>query len=408
MTRKTITTVWEHVRKKYVFVRGAPEVIIERSTLSDKEKQHTTNLYEAYAKEGLRVIAFGTKIERYAGKKSRGDLEEKLTFLGFVGLYDPPRKGVKKAIAQAHHAGIRVLMVTGDNEYTALAIGKEIGLIQKDEDVLTGEELGKFTDDELSSILGNVTIFARTRPEDQLRLMSILKKQGYIIGVTGDGVNDALALKKADVGVSMGLSGTDVAKEASDVILADDNFTSLINAVSEGRVIYRNIVKSVTYLVTGNLSELALVLLASAFGLPTPLLPTQILWINLATDGLPALALATDNSDPAVLNTNPRNPKDPILTHKRLFQIFTWGMLLATGLIGLYVFLLQGHTESFARTVIFNVLIFLHLALAYVIRGQSIFRVNKFLLIATIITIIAQIIITTTPFFQQIFHLSLS
>jgi Ca2+-transporting ATPase len=407
VTRKTITTVWEFEKKKHVFVRGAPEVILEHASMTEKERDHFTSLYEQYAKEGLRVIAFATKIEHYEGKKSREDLEKKLTFLGFVGIYDPPRPGVAKAIATAHQAGIRVMMVTGDNEYTALAIGKEIGLIGMDEDVLTGEDITKLNDQELMRQLDKTTIFARTKPEDKLRLTTLLKKQGFIVGVTGDGVNDALALKKADVGVAMGLSGTDVAKEASDVILADDNFITLLNAVGEGRVIYRNIVKSVTYLVTGNLSELALVLLASAFGLPTPLLPTQILWINLATDGLPALALATDNRDLSVLHNKPRNPKDPILTHKRVLKIFSRGMLLAAGLIGLYTFLLQGHSTDFARTIVFNALILSHLTLAFIIRGQSFFRVNKFLVIATIITIVAQILITTTPVFQHIFHLAL-
>lgn len=407
VTRKTITTVWEHEKKKHVFVRGAPEVILAHTTLTEKEQEHMTHLYEQYAKEGLRVIAFASKIERYEGKKSRDDLENKLTFLGFVGIYDPPRPGVAKAIETAHTAGIRVLMVTGDNEYTALAIGKEIGLIAKDEDVITGEELSRMSDEELKNVLGKTSIFARTKPQDKLRLATLLKEQGFVVGVTGDGVNDALALKKADVGVAMGESGTDVAKEASDVILADDNFTTLINAVGEGRVIYRNIVKAVTYLVTGNLSELALVLLASALGLPIPLLPTQILWINLATDGLPALALATDNREPAVLNSKPRDPKDPILTHKRMIKIFSRGMVLAGGLVALFYFLLQGHSQEFARTIVFNVLILSHLTLAFIIRGQSIFRVNKFLVIATIITVIAQIIITTTPAFQHIFHLEL-
>ncbi|MBI2442857.1 MAG: cation-translocating P-type ATPase [Candidatus Levybacteria bacterium] len=406
VARKTITTVWEFESKKHIFVRGAPEVILDHSILSDKEKMHITALYETYAKEGLRVIAFGTKTQRFEGKKSRDELEEKLTFLGFVGIYDPPRKEAKKAVLDAAKAGIKVMMVTGDNEFTALAIGKEIGLLQADEDVLTGEELAKLSDEELLLLLSKVRIFARTRPEDKLRLVTLLKKQGYVVGVTGDGVNDALALKKADVGIAMGQTGTDVAKEASDIVLADDNFATLIRAIEEGRTIYHNIVKAVTYLLTGNLSELALVFLGSMFGLPTPLLPTQILWINLATDGIPALALATDTKDPEILNHKPRDPRVPILTKERIFKIVLFGGTLALLLIGIYFLLLQHLDEMRARTIIFNLLILSHMILAFIIRGQSLLRVNKLLLLGTALTIIAQIIITTTPFFQEVFNLA--
>lgn len=407
VTRKTITTVWEYEKKKHVFVRGAPEVIIEHAVLTEKERLHATALYESYAKEGLRVIAFGSKTEKYDGEKPREELEDRLTFLGFVGIYDPPRREAKKAVADALRAGIKVIMVTGDNEYTALAIGRQIGIISPDEDVITGEELAKLSDVELLPLLSRIRIFARTEPEDKLRLVTLLKKQGYIVGVTGDGVNDALALKKADVGIAMGLSGTDVAKEASDIVLADDNFATLIKAVEEGRTVYRNIVKAVTYLVTGNLSELSLVFFGSLLGLPATLLPTQILWINLATDGLPALALATDTKDPAILNHKPRNPKIPILTRERILKVIILGGGMAVVLLIIYSLLLSQMEEVKARTILFNLLILFHIPLAYIIRGQSLFRINKFLLFSTFLTIILQIIITTTPFFQNIFDLKI-
>jgi Ca2+-transporting ATPase len=407
VVRKTITTVWEHENKKYVFVRGAPEVVVEKSTLSSLEKQHITTLYEQYAKEGLRVIAFGAKVAKFEGKRPRDELEDKLTFLGFVGIYDPPRKETKKAIADAKNAGIKVIMVTGDNEYTALAIGREIGIIAQNEDVITGEELAKLSDAQLLSILSRVSIFARTKPEDKLRLVTLLKKQGNVTCVTGDGVNDSLALKKADVGVAMGQTGTDVAKEASDIILADDSFATLIKAVEEGRTIYHNIVKAVTYLLSGNLSELAIVFLGSLLGLPSPLLPTQILWINLATDGLPALALAIDNKNPGVLSQKPRDPKMPILTKQRIFSILLFGTGIALLLIAIYAILLLRIDEIRSRTIIFNLLIFSHMLLAFIIRGQSFLRINRFLLISVIITIFAQIMITTTPFFQAIFKLAI-
>jgi Ca2+-transporting ATPase len=298
-------------------------------------------------------------------------------------------------------------MVTGDNEYTALAIGREIGIIAQNEDVITGEELAKLSDAQLLSILSRVSIFARTKPEDKLRLVTLLKKQGNVTCVTGDGVNDSLALKKADVGVAMGQTGTDVAKEASDIILADDSFATLIKAVEEGRTIYHNIVKAVTYLLSGNLSELAIVFLGSLLGLPSPLLPTQILWINLATDGLPALALAIDNKNPGVLSQKPRDPKMPILTKQRIFSILLFGTGIALLLIAIYAILLLRIDEIRSRTIIFNLLIFSHMLLAFIIRGQSFLRINRFLLISVIITIFAQIMITTTPFFQAIFKLAI-
>lgn len=402
---KMITTVWEKNGKKYVFVRGAPEAVLAASNLSQPEKQAIESHFAAFAKEGLRVVAFGTKIDDQAHTRKRHELEQGLEFLGIIGINDPPRPEVVRSIEQAKNAGIRTIMVTGDNELTALAIGREIGLIEKDEDILTGEDLEKISDGELSQLILKTSIFARTKPEDKLRLATLLQKQGYIVGVTGDGVNDALALKKADVGVAMGESGTDVAKEASDIVLSDDNFATLIKAVEEGRVIYQNIAKAITYLLAGNLSEIALVFFSSIAGLPSPLLPTQILWINLVTDGLPALALATDNKNPKLINQHPRNPKIPILTGNRMLVIITIGFGITMLLLFVYSSLLKSLSEVHARTILFNLLVFSHMVLAFVIRGQSLLRINKLLIFGVILTLLLQMIITTTPFFQQIFHL---
>lgn len=404
--RKTVTTVLEENHKKYVFVRGAPEIILEESLLESREKKRIAGLFEEYAKEGLRVIGFGTKLEKHDISK-RDHLEKNLTFLGFVGIYDPPRPEVKQAVEKAKQAGIKTIMVTGDNELTALAIAKEVGLVEKDEDVVTGEELEKMSDEELEKIILNTRIFARNNPEDKLRLVNILKKLNFVVGVTGDGVNDALALKKADVGIAMGEKGTDVAKEASDIILTDDNFSTLVGAVEEGRTIYNNITKSITYLISGNLSEMALVFFAVLFGMPNPLLPTQILWINLVTDGVPALALASDNRDHEVLKNKPRNPTAPILSNHRLRLIIFTGLGLAFFLIAVFKLLLGVYSPTLSRTIVFNLLIVSHMCLAFLVRGRSIFKLNKFLTIGVIITLILQAIITSTPFFQKIFHLGL-
>lgn len=404
---KLITTVWEEDSKKYVFVRGAPEGVIERSTLTIKEKQEMIEKYESYAKDGLRIIAFGYKTDHEHKGKKREELEENLEFLGFVGIYDAPRVEAKEAIKNAKQAGIKTIMVTGDNEFTALNIAKEVGLVDKDEDVITGSDLSKLSDDELKKVILNTSIFARTKPEDKLRLVSILKEMGYVVGVTGDGVNDALALKKADVGVAMGQKGTDVAKEASDIVLSDDNYSTLIRAVLEGRTIYNNILKSITYLLSGNLSEISLIFFAAVFKFPDPLLATQILWINLVTDGLPALALAGDRRDSSVLSQKPRDPNTPILTPKRIGLILLIGFVITFCLLSIFSILLKNYSETFSRTIIFNLLVFSHLSLAFFIRGRSSFKMNKFLFIAIGITVLLQIFITITPFFQDLFNLSL-
>lgn len=402
----TITTLWKEGNKEYVFVRGAPESVLTKSTLSEKEKNKVTKEFEAFAKEGLRAVAFAMRSEKHLEQKNRVKAEQDLTFLGLVGLYDPPRPEIKDAIEKARSAGIHVSMVTGDNELTALSLAKEIGLIEEDEDVVTGEELEKLSDEELSSIILQTRIFARTRPEQKLRLVTLLKEQGLVVGVTGDGVNDALALKKADVGVAMGKGGTDVAKEASDIVLSDNNFASLVRAIEEGRLIYKNIVNAVIYLISGNLAEISLVFFAVLLQLPFPLLPTQILWINLITDGLPALALATGNRDATVLLKKPRDPKMPLLNRNRILVILLIGFSLSGFLIITFSFLLTFNSEAVARTVVFNLLIFFHLLLVLVLGRHSLKRGNVFIILTISITLILQLLITSLPFFQKLFHLA--
>lgn len=401
---KTVATIVKEKNKNYLFVRGAPENILRESKLTSSQKNEITSLFEEYAKEGFRVIAFARK-ENVHDAKERKNLEKDLEFLGFVGIYDPPRQEAKQAVEKARLAGIKTIMVTGDNELTALAIAKDVGLIEKDEDVATGEEIESMSDEELEKLALKTRIFARNKPEDKLRLVTIFKKLGFVVGVTGDGVNDALALKKADVGIAMGEKGTDVAKEASDIVLTDDNFSTLVGAVEEGRTIYNNIVKSVTYLITGNLSEIALIFFASLFGMPNPLLPTQILWINIVTDSLPALALASDNRDHKVLNLKPRDQDAPILSKHRLTFILIAGLLLAFFLLASFKLSLGVYSTTLSRTIIFNLLVVSHMALAFLVRGKSIFKINKFLILGVSLTLILQAIITFNPFFQTIFRL---
>jgi P-type Ca2+ transporter type 2C len=401
----TVTTIWQN-KYKHISVRGAPEVVLSKSKISEKERHEINKIYKEYAKDGYRVIGFGTRISDHKGDLERKDAEKDLTFLGIVGIYDPPRPEASKAIESARRAGIKTIMVTGDSELTASALAREIGLLEKGDDIATGEEIDEMSDEELEKIVLKTRIFARTKPEDKLRLVTVLKKMGYVVGVTGDGVNDALALKRADVGLAMGESGTDVAKEASDIILTDDCFSTVVSAVEEGRTIYNNILKSITYLLTGNLSELSFVFLAGLFGMPNPFFPTQILWINLVTDGLPALALAADNKDHSVLNNKPRSPDAPILNHTRLMFIAIVGISLSLLFLLIFQTLIEnGSSQTFARTIIFNVLIFSHMILAFIVRGKTMFKFNRFLIFGVFFTFVLQAIITFNPFFQQIFRL---
>lgn len=401
----TITTIWQN-RIKHIFVRGAPEVVLDKSKLSQAEKEKINKIYEEYAKEGYRVIGFGTRVSHHQGDIERKDAEKDLTFLGVVGIYDPPRAEAKKAVEEARKAGIQTIMVTGDNVLTASALAREIGLLEKGDDIATGEEIDKLEDSELEKIILKTRIFARTKPEDKLRLVTVLKKMGYVVGVTGDGVNDALALKRADVGLAMGESGTDVAKEASDIVLTDDNFATVVSAVEEGRTIYNNILKSITYLLTSNLSELSFVVFASLLGMPNPFFPTQILWINLVTDGLPALALAADNKDHSVLNNKPRNANAPILGKSRLLFIGIIGFSISLFLLFVFRTLLEnGSSETLSRTIVFNTLIVSHMILAFIVRGKLMLKLNKFLIVGVLFTLILQGVITFNPFFQEIFRL---
>ena len=402
---KIITTVFSKGKNQSVVVRGAPETIIKNSKVTQKEKEEIESIVKEYASSGLRVIGFGVKEEKHALNLTRDHLEQNLNFLGVIGIYDPPRIEAKEAISNAKKAGIKIVMVTGDNELTAVKIAQEVGLIEKDEDVITGNQLDKLSDSQLKEVILKTRIFARVKPEDKLRLVTAFQEKGYVVGVTGDGVNDALALKKADVGIAMGETGTDVAKEASDIILTDDNFATITHAIEEGRVIYNNIAKSITYLLSGNLAEISLVFFASLLGLPTPLLPTQILWMNLVTDGLPALALASDNKDPNLLTQKPRNKETPLLNKNRILFIFAFGLGLAAILLITYSILLKISSEIFARTVTFNLLIFLHLMIAFIVRGGSFFRVNKLLIGGVIVPLVLQAVISVVPPFQKIFHL---
>ncbi len=326
--RKRMTVVRDMDGQKLAFVKGAPEVLLERCThiLSEEGAQALTEADRArmleanrfLANDALRVLALA---ERSLGPDEPGaegiaresGLERDLTLLGLIGLQDPPRAEALEAIKKCKRAGIKTVMITGDHPDTARSIGRELGILERDGEVIVGTDLDRMGDEELRERVQRVSIYARVTAEHKLRIVRAWKGRGAVVAMTGDGVNDAPALKEASIGVAMGISGTEVTKEAADIIVTDDNFASIVAAVEEGRGIYDNIAKTLAYLLAGNAAELMVMLVAALLGWPLPLLPLHLLWINLVTDGLPALALATDPIEPDVLTRPPRPPQAQLL-----------------------------------------------------------------------------------------------
>lgn len=394
---KMMTVVWEEDHQKTTFAKGAPEVILPKCNLTEKELKTTLVRYEQMATLGLRVLALA---------KGDGNFKKgKLKFLGFLGVADSPRVEAKESLIRADQAGIRVVMLTGDNELTAKAIAEEVGLIRPGDEVLTGEELNNLTDEELVARLYQIRIFARIEPQQKLRIVRLYQKKGEVVAVTGDGVNDALALKQAHVGVAMGISGTDVAKEASDIVLLDDNFATLVEAVEQGRRIYSNILKVIKFLLTTNLSEILLIIMATLMGLPTPLLPVQILWINLVTDSLPAFALGVDSASPHLMRAPPRR-NSPLLDGDMLRYIGVGGLMVAGLCLLSFYYLLGLSNLQFARGFVFSLIVVLQMMLAFVIRRHHHPLSNKYLLGTVAVVLLLQVLIVTVPALRLLFKIS--
>lgn len=387
---KIIEVAWEHENKKHLFVRGAPETILKM--ISEQEAKVAQKELESYAKEGLRVIAFAHKSDH-----------KHLGLLGFMGIYDAPRPEAAKSVAEARDAGIRIVMVTGDNPITARSIAEEIGMIDEGELALTHDEIEKMSDEELSQLLPRIRIFARMQPDDKLRLVRLYKKNGEVVAVTGDGVNDALALSEAHIGVAMGGTGTDVAKEAADIVITDDNLHTIIRAVEEGRGIFDNIIKVVVFLLATNFTEFFLIFFSILFGFPIPLTATQILWINLVGDGLPAMALSIDNKRNNLLKRPPRKITEQILNSSRLK--FILGITFVFSVILMLIYGLHlSNGWPVPRLLIFNLLVVGEMVIIFIIRG-GIFPINKLLIGSVIATLILQYFVSTVPYFKTLFNL---
>ncbi|MBN1412390.1 MAG: cation-translocating P-type ATPase [Spirochaetales bacterium] len=361
------------------------------------------------ASNGIRVLAFAFKPIKPEDGNLKGEYEKDLVYVGMTGMVDPVRPEVKDAVLTCKMAGIRPVMITGDHPVTALAIARELR-IDAQGTVLTGRELSAMTLDELEARVLEVSVYARVSPEHKMKIVDALQDRGQIVSMTGDGVNDAPALKSADIGVAMGITGTDVSKESSDMILIDDNFATIVRAVREGRTIFDNIRKFIRYILTGNTGEIIVMLFGPLFGLPIPLLPIQILWINLVTDGLPAVALGYEAPERNVMQRPPYKPGQGIFAGGLGRGIIVSGVLLGIlCLIVGFAFFNQGHPVEVWRTMIFTSLTFCQMAYALCVRSssRSVFSINPFtnipMVIGVILTLGLQLMLIYVPFFQGIF-----
>ena len=415
--RKMMSVSRKHEGRALVFVKGAPEFVVQKCShalaggkerrMTEKDRKEILGQNKKMASKALRVLALAFR--KFEGKSER-QMETGLVFLGLVGMMDPPRPEAKRAIESCRAAGIRVVMITGDNKETALAVGTELGIVEKDSLVLTGGELDETSDEELAGIAKKAAVYARVSPEHKLRIVKAIKADGtQVVAMTGDGVNDAPAIKKADIGVGMGLTGTDVTKEASAMVITDDNFASIVNAVEEGRIVFDNISKSVRYLITCNIGELLAVFTAVILGLKSPLEPLQILWMNLATDGLPALALGVDPKEPGVMERKPRDPNENIINRNSLAGILEMGVFMAFATVVIFWLYHDAHGIEYARSMAFTTIVFIQIAFAFSVRSQKHalwevgFFSNKTMILAALVAVALQLAILYTPFFESIF-----
>lgn len=436
--RKLMSTLNKENGQYRIHTKGAIDNLLKISThalvdgnvvpLTDELKQNYLKVTEEMSDDALRVL--GVAYKDTTSVIEPEEMEKDLTIIGLVGMIDPPRLEVKDSIAEAISAGITPIMITGDHKNTAVAIAKELGIAQSIDQSLTGAEIDEMSDEEFSNNINKYRVFARVSPEHKVKIVRAFKAHGNIVSMTGDGVNDAPSLKYADIGVAMGITGTDVAKGASDMILTDDNFTTIVNAIEEGRNIYNNIKKSVIFLLSCNLGEVIAIFISILLKWPIPLLATQLLWINLITDSLPAIALGIDPGDKDVMKQKPRSPKESFFAHGAGFRAIVGGVLIGGLTLAAFYFGLQEHGTGFdiklladtgsldaaqqvaldyARTMAFVVLAASQLFYSLSMRNssKSIFQIglftNKALIGAIIVGFLLQIIVISVPFLATAF-----
>lgn len=410
--RKLMTTVNQFGDTYYVIVKGAPDILMQKCTFGDIESAVKAN--ECMGHDALRVLAIGFKILPEApAEYTSENLENELTFAGLVGMIDPPRPEVIDSIQECKHAGIRTIMITGDHVVTASAIAKQLGILHEDSQAVTGTQLAAMSDTELAANIRNIRVYARVTPSDKIRIVKAWQNSGEVVSMTGDGVNDAPALKAADIGCAMGITGTDVAKGAADMTLTDDNFSTIVTAVREGRGIYDNIRKAVHFLLSCNLGEIVTVFIAMLLWKESPLLPIQLLWVNLVTDSLPALALGMEPVEFDVMKRQPRAKNESIFAHGVGLMAVLQGIMI--GALTLIAYFIGTRTNvanasiPLGETMALAVLAISQLVHAFNIRSRhSLFKVgllsNKYMLGAFAGALLLMLFVLCIPFMQIVFE----
>ena len=419
--RKLMTTIHKTEDGYRIITKGAPDVLINKCNryyfngtelnLDNNNKNKIKIINEEMAQKALRVLAVGYKDVKELPEQLDVNIENNLTFVGLIGMIDPPREGVKESIKICKNAGIKTVMITGDHIITAKAIARELGILYGKDLAITGKELDNISDKELEKNIMRYSVFARVSPEHKVRIVNAYRKAGNVVAMTGDGVNDAPALKNADIGIAMGQNGTDVAKNASDMILTDDNFVTIVSAVKEGRNIYDNIKKAIHFLIATNVGEIVTIFFGLLLGLESPLLAIQLLWINLVTDSIPAIALGLERPEIDIMDKKPKDPKKGIFADGLWGNIFVEGMMI--GILTLLAFSIGNNKYGLeiARTMAFVCLGMLELVHSFNIKSdKSIFKVgifeNRFLIGAFLLGTILQCGIVFVPMFTKIFKLA--
>jgi len=411
--------VAEHI----VYVKGAPDVmlplceaILEEGAdlaLTPARRQYIGDVIRDVSRGGLRVLAVAyRRLGQLPQEVNADTIERNMTLIGLVAMIDPARPEVRPAVDRARNAGIRTMMITGDYPDTAQAIAQEIDLLRPEAEVLTGAELNELSDEALAERIGDVDVFARVSPQHKVRIVEALRAQDHVVAMTGDGVNDAPALKRASIGVAMGITGTDVSKETADMVLTDDNYASIVSAVEQGRIIYSNIRKFVYYLISCNMAEIMVIFLATLFGDSQPLNAIQLLWLNLLTDGAPALALGLETGDPDIMDQPPRPVREPIINRSMLAGIIVQTIAITAAVLTAYYVGVarQPLNPALAQTMAFVTLSASELVRAYTARSEraSLFRLgvfsNKFMQYAVLVSFVLLFSVVYIPFFQSVFN----
>jgi Ca2+-transporting ATPase len=398
--------------RNLILVKGAPERVVDMCTADLQQAEIALQTANDFAGEGMRVLAFAWKeVSAEQEELTHHDAESGLTPAGLQGMIDPPRDEVIEAIAGCKEAGIRVVMITGDHAVTARAIGLELGIIEPDDAVLNGRELEGMDDDELFARVNEVSVYARVAPEHKLRITRQLIRHGEIVAMTGDGVNDAPALKAAHIGIAMGITGTDVAKEASDMVLANDNFASIFGAVREGRIVFDNLRKVTFFLIPTGVAAIISIMITLILAIPIPYLPAQLLWINLITNGLQDVSLAFEPGEKGIVNRAPRHPQELIFSYLLMQRTILVGLVISAGIIWNYTKALnEGNSLENARTVAVTTMVFFQFFQAWNSRSEheSIFRINVFgnifLFYSMIAAFLAQLAFVHAPPLQWVFR----